>query len=95
MWADGTKVYAVNAGKTTSSKYYTSGSKTEPTDNTGLWVVQKVGDYYNIASAKADNLFTYLQDANSNYKQKQLFILMLVQLLDKLKLVKVRLNVTL
>ncbi len=70
LWADGTKVYAVNAGKTTSSKYYTSGSKTEPTDNTGLWVVQKVGDYYNIASAKADNLFTYLQDANSNYKQK-------------------------
>lgn len=70
LWADGTKVYAVNAGKTTSSKYYTSGSKTEPTDNTGLWVVQKVGDYYNIASAKADNLFTYLQGANSGKNQK-------------------------
>ena len=70
LWADGTKVYAVNAGKTTSSKYYTSGSKTEPTDNTGLWVVQKVGDYYNIASAKADNLFTYLQGADSKKNQK-------------------------
>ena len=70
LWADGTKVYAVNAGKTTSSKYYTSGSKTEPTDNTGLWVVQKVGDYYNIASAKADNLFTYLQGADSKKTQK-------------------------
>lgn len=70
LWADGTKVYAVNAGKTAGSKYYTSGSKTKPTDNTGLWVVQKVGDYYNIASAKADNLFTYLQGADPKKGQK-------------------------
>ena len=64
LWAGGRKVYAVNAGMTANSKYYTSGSKTEPTDNSGLWVVQKVGDYYNIASAKADHLFTYLQGAD-------------------------------
>lgn len=67
LWADGTKVYAVNDGKTTAtnSKYYTSGSKTEPQDNKGLWVVQKVGDgNYNIASAVADHLFTYVQGAN-------------------------------
>ena len=67
LWADGTKVYAVNDGKTTAknSKYYTSGSKTEPQDNKGLWVVQKVGDgNYNIASAVADRLFTYVQGAN-------------------------------
>lgn len=70
LWANGTKVYAVNAGKTAGSKYYTSGSTTEPTDNTGLWVVQKVGDYYNIASAKADNLFTYLQGADQKKGQK-------------------------
>lgn len=66
LWADGTKVYAVNAGKTTAdSKYYTSGSKIKPTDNTELWVVQKVGNYYNIASAKADHLFTYVQGAGT------------------------------
>lgn len=67
LWANGTKVYAVNDGKTTAtnSKYYTSGSKTEPQDNKGLWVVQKVGDgNYNIASAVADRLFTYVQGAN-------------------------------
>lgn len=64
LWAGGRKVYAVNAGMTANSKYYTSGSKTEPTDNSGLWVVQKVGGYYNIASAKADHLFTYLQGAD-------------------------------
>ena len=64
LWAGGRKVYAVNAGMTANSKYYTSGSKTEPTDNSGFWVVQKVGDYYNIASAKADHLFTYLQGAD-------------------------------
>lgn len=69
LWADGTKVYAVNDGKTTAknSKYYTSGSKTEPQDNKGLWVVQKVGDgNYNIASAVADRLFTYVQGANGD-----------------------------
>ena len=71
LWADGTKVYAVNAGKTTAdSKYYTSGSKTEPTDNTGLWVVQKVGNYYNIASAEANHLFTYVQGAGGAGKDK-------------------------
>lgn len=71
LWADGTKVYAVNAGKTTAdSKYHTSGSKTEPTDNTGLWVVQKVGNYYNIASAEANHLFTYVQGAGGAGKDK-------------------------
>lgn len=64
LWAGGRKVYAVNAGMTANSKYYTSGSKTEPTDNSGLWVVQKVDGFYNIASAKADHLFTYLQGAD-------------------------------
>lgn len=64
LWAGGRKVYAVNAGMTANSKYYTSGSKTEPTDNSGLWVVQNVGGFYNIASAKADHLFTYLQGAD-------------------------------
>lgn len=67
LWADGTKVYAVNDGKVTNSKFYTSGSKTEPQDNKGLWVVQKVGDgNYNIAGAVADRLFTYVQGANGN-----------------------------
>lgn len=70
-WANGTKVYAVNNGSTTTknSKYYTSGSKTEPTDNKGLWIVQKVGDNYNFASAVANSLFTYVQGANGDKDQ--------------------------
>lgn len=70
-WADGTKIYAVNDGSTTTtnSKYYTSGSKTEPTDNKGLWIVQKVGGNYNFASAVANSLFTYVQGANGNKAQ--------------------------
>lgn len=70
-WADGTKVYAVNNGSTTTknSKYYTSGSKTMPTDNKGLWIVQKVGGNYNFASAVANSLFTYVQGANGNNAQ--------------------------
>lgn len=70
-WADGTKVYAVNNGSTTTknSKYYTSGSKTEPTDNKGLWIVQKVGSNYNFASAVANSLFTYVQGANGDKAQ--------------------------
>ena len=70
-WADGTKVYAVNDGSTTTknSKYYTSGSKTMPTDNKGLWIVQKVGGNYNFASAVANSLFTYVQGANGDKAQ--------------------------
>lgn len=70
-WADGTKIYAVNDGSTTTknSKYYTSGSKTKPTDNKGLWIVQKVGGNYNFASAVANSLFTYVQGANGNNGQ--------------------------
>lgn len=70
-WADGTKVYAVNNGSTTTknSKYYTSGSKTMPTDNKGLWIVQKVGGNYNFASAVANSLFTYVQGANGDKAQ--------------------------
>lgn len=70
-WADGTKIYAVNDGSTTTtnSKYYTSGSKTEPTDNKGLWIVQKVGGNYNFASAVANSLFTYVQGANGKNAQ--------------------------
>lgn len=70
-WADGTKVYAINNGSTTTknSKYYTSGSKTEPTDNKGLWIVQKVGGNYNFASAVANSLFTYVQGANGDKDQ--------------------------
>lgn len=70
-WADGTKVYAVNNGSTTTknSKYYTSGSKTEPTDKKGLWIVQKVGSNYNFASAVANSLFTYVQGANGDKAQ--------------------------
>lgn len=70
-WADGTKIYAVNNGSTTTtnSKYYTSGSKTEPTDNKGLWIVQKVGGNYNFASAVANSLFTYVQGANGKNAQ--------------------------
>lgn len=70
-WANGTKVYAVNNGSTTTknSKYYTSGSKTKPTDNKGLWIVQKVGDNYNFASAVANSLFTYVQGANGDKAQ--------------------------
>lgn len=70
-WADGTKIYAVNDGSTTTtnSKYYTSGSKTVPTDNKGLWIVQKVGGNYNFASAVANSLFTYVQGANGDKSQ--------------------------
>lgn len=70
-WADGTKVYAVNNGSTTTknSKYYTSGSKTVPTDNKGFWIVQKVGGNYNFASAVANSLFTYVQGANGDKAQ--------------------------
>ena len=70
-WADGTKIYAANNGSTTTknSKYYTSGSKTKPTDNKGLWIVQKVGGNYNFASAVANSLFTYVQGANGNNAQ--------------------------
>lgn len=70
-WANGTKVYAVNNGSTTTknSKYYTSGSKTKPTDNKGLWIVQKVGGNYNFASAVANSLFTYVQGANGDKDQ--------------------------
>lgn len=70
-WADGTKVYAVNNGSTTTknSKYYTSGSKTVPTDNKGVWIVQKVGGNYNFASAVANSLFTYVQGANGDKDQ--------------------------
>lgn len=60
-WADGTKVYAVNdPTKQVNSQYRTTGSKTLPSDNSDIWVMQKVGDYYNIVSANADNLFTYM-----------------------------------
>lgn len=70
-WADGTKIYAANNGSTTTknSKYYTSGSKTKPTDNKGLWIVQKVGGNYNFASAVANSLFTYVQGANGDNAQ--------------------------
>lgn len=70
-WADGTKIYAVNDGSTTTtnSKYYTSGSKTVPTDNKGLWIVQKFGGNYNFASAVANSLFTYVQGANGDKSQ--------------------------
>ena len=60
-WADGTKVYAVNdPTKQVNSQYRTTGTKTLPSDNSDIWVMQKVGDYYNIVSANADNLFTYM-----------------------------------
>lgn len=70
-WADGTKIYAANNGSTTTknSKYYTSGSKTKPTDNKGFWIVQKVGGNYNFASAVANSLFTYVQGANGDNAQ--------------------------
>lgn len=70
-WADGTKIYAANNGSTTTknSKYYTSGSKTKPTDNKGLWIVQKVGGNYNFASAVANSLFTYVLGANGDNAQ--------------------------
>lgn len=66
-WADGTKVYAVNdPTKQVNSQYRTTGTKTLPSDNSDIWVMQKVGDYYNIVSANADNLFTYMnQDKNT------------------------------
>lgn len=60
-WVDGTKVYAVNdPTKQVNSQYRTTGTLTLPSDNSAIWVMQKVGDYYNIVSASADNLFTYM-----------------------------------
>lgn len=65
-WADGTKVYAVNdPTKKVKSQYRTTGTLKLPSDNSALWVMQKVGDYYNIVSASADNLFTYMNQDNS------------------------------
>ncbi len=65
LWANGTKVYAVNDNKIATTKYYTSGSTSTRTDNTDLWVMQKVGAYYTMASATADRVFTYLQSGSS------------------------------
>lgn len=68
LFADGTKVYATNAGLisegeldgTSYSQYYTSGVINNLTEAT-YWIFQKVGDHYQLASIKGDYLFTYLQ----------------------------------
>lgn len=66
-WADGTKVYAVNdPTKETKSQYRTTGTLTLPSDNSAIWVMQKVGDYYNIVSANADKLFTYMNQETAD-----------------------------
>lgn len=66
-WADGTKVYAVNdPTKETKSQYRTTGTLTLPSDNSAIWVMQKVGDYYNIVSANADKLFTYMNQVTAD-----------------------------
>lgn len=68
LWNDGTKVYAANiAGHTVNSKFSTKGIVNDcPTDNTGYWIIQKNGDVYTIVSATADNVFTYVDQANAN-----------------------------
>ena len=58
-WADETKVYAVNDGKSVETGYYVSGSTTTREDKSDLWVVQKDGAAFKFASAKADRLFIY------------------------------------
>ena len=68
-WADGTKVYAVNdPTKETKSQYRTTGTLTLPSDNSAIWVMQKVGDYYNIVSANADKLFTYMNQETADVR---------------------------
>lgn len=65
LWDDGRKVYAANiAGHTVHSKFSTKGILNAcPTDNTGYWIIQKNGDVYTIVSATADNVFTYVNQA--------------------------------
>lgn len=72
-WVDGTKVYAVNdPTKQVNSQYRTTGTLKLPSDNSAIWVMQKVGDYYNIVSASADNLFTYMNQNNSSQISTQI-----------------------
>ena len=74
-WADGTKVYAVNdPTKETKSQYRTTGTLTLPSDNSAIWVMQKVGDYYNIVSANADKLFTYMNQETADGRTSSQFI---------------------
>lgn len=68
LWDDGRKVYAANiAGHTVNSKFSTKGIVNDcPTDNTGYWIIQKNGDVYTFVSAKADNVFTYVDQASAS-----------------------------
>lgn len=75
-WADGTKVYAVNdPTKETKSQYRTTGTLTLPSDNSAIWVMQKVGDYYNIVSANADKLFTYMNQETADSRTSSQIII--------------------
>ncbi len=67
LWTDGKKVYAANvAGHTVNGKFSTKGIVNDcPTDNTGYWIIQKNGDVYTFVSAKADNVFTYVDQASA------------------------------
>lgn len=67
LWNDGKKVYAANvAGHTVNGKFSTKGIVNDcPTDNTGYWIIQKNGDVYTFVSAKADNVFTYVDQASA------------------------------
>lgn len=67
LWNDGKKIYAANvAGHTVNGKFSTKGIVNDcPTDNTGYWIIQKNGDVYTFVSAKADNVFTYVDQASA------------------------------
>lgn len=68
LWNDGKKIYAANvAGHTVNGKFSTKGIVNDcPTDNTGYWIIQKNGDVYTFVSAKADNVFTYVDQASAS-----------------------------
>lgn len=68
LWNDGKKVYAANvAGHIVNGKFSTKGIVNDcPTDNTGYWIIQKNGDVYTFVSAKADNVFTYVDQASAS-----------------------------
>lgn len=68
LWNDGKKVYAANvASHIVNGKFSTKGIVNDcPTDNTGYWIIQKNGDVYTFVSAKADNVFTYVDQASAS-----------------------------
>lgn len=68
LWDDNSKIYAVNKeGLLVNNKYSTSGNASTQTDKSDLWVAQVVDGHYEFANGKGDKLFTYVDQANSNY----------------------------